>query len=140
MSVNLYNSERYCDPTAFDALIQIENEAKNGEHRPLVYICSPYSGNTNANSKKARGYCRFAVKRGCIPLAPHLLFPQFMNDKIAKERNLALFMNIVLLSKCDELWVFGSKISEGMSIEIEKAVCNKQPIRYFTERCREVLR
>ena len=29
-------------------------------------------------------------------------------------------MDIVLLSKCSELWVFGERISKGMSIEIEK--------------------
>ena len=59
------------------------------------------------------------VDKGGIPLAPHLLFPQFMEEE--KERELALFMDIVLLSKCSELWVFGDVITDGMRKEISYA-------------------
>lgn len=138
MGINLYNGERYYDPTAYEALTKIEAEAKKSAFRPIVYICSPFSGNIEANIKKARRYCRFAVEQGCIPIAPHLFFPQFMSDDNPKERNLAMFMDIVLLSKCAELWVFGKNISKGMSLEIEKAKRKKQPIRYFNEACKEV--
>lgn len=138
MGINLYNGERYYDPTAYEALTKIEAEAKKSAFRPIVYICSPFSGNIEANIKKARRYCRFAVEQGCIPIAPHLFFPQFMSDDNPKERNLAMFMDIVLLSKCAELWVFGKNISKGMSLEIKKAKRKKQPIRYFNEACKEV--
>ncbi len=138
MGVNKFNAEGYFDPTAFEALTTIEKEAKQKTaFRPLVYVCSPLSGNIAENQEKARRYCRFAVDSGCIPLAPHLFFPQFMRDDAKAERDLALFMDIVLLSKCAELWVFGSTISKGMSIEIEKAKRKGQPIRYFTEECKE---
>ena len=139
MVVNKFNAEGYFDPTAFEALTTIEKEAKQKTaFRPLVYVCSPLSGNIAENQEKARRYCRFAVDSGCIPLAPHLFFPQFMRDDAKAERDLALFMDIVLLSKCAELWVFGSTISKGMSIEIEKAKRKGQPIRYFTDDCKEV--
>lgn len=139
MSMNKRNSEGYFDPTAYEALTKIEREAKQARaFRPLVYICSPLSGNIAANQRSARRYCRFAVDSGCIPLAPHLYFPQFMDDGNQTERDLALFMGIVLLSKCAELWVFGERISKGMSIEIEKAKHKGQPIRWFTVDCTEV--
>lgn len=138
MGVNMYNAERYYDPTAYEALTKIETEAKKSAFRPIVYICSPYSGDTETNTKKARKYCRSAVDNGYIPIAPHLLFPQFMTDDDPFERNLAVFMDIVLLSKCAELWVFGENITTGMKIEIEKAKRKGQPIRYFTEACEEV--
>ncbi len=139
MSVNKCNSEGYFDPTAYEALTKIEREAKQARaFRPLVYICSPLSGNIAANQRSARRYCRFAVDSGCIPLAPHLYFPQFMDDGNRTERDLALFMDIVLLSKCSELWVFGERISKGMSMEIEKAKHKGQPIRWFTVDCTEV--
>lgn len=138
MGINLYNGERYYDPTAYEALTKIEAEAKKTSFRPIVYICSPFSGNIESNIEKARRYCRFAVDHGCIPIAPHLFFPQFMSDDDPKERNLAIFMDIVLLSKCAELWVFGANISKGMSMEIEKAKSKKQPVRYFNEDCKEV--
>ncbi|WP_322200565.1 DUF7768 domain-containing protein [Acutalibacter intestini] len=132
------NSEGYFDPTAYAALTKIEREAKTHAFRPMVYICSPLSGNIAANQKNARRYCRFAVDSGCIPLAPHLYFPQFMDDGDGAERNLALFMDIVLLSKCDQLWAFGERVSKGMSMEIEKAKRKGQPIRWFDSNCKEV--
>ena len=138
MSINKRNNEGYFDPTAHEALAKIEREAKAHAFRPMVYICSPLSGNISANQRNARRYCRFAVDSSCIPLAPHLYFPQFMDDGDVAERYLALFMDLVLLSKCDQLWVFGSRISKGMSIEIEKAKRKGQPIRWFTSDCKEV--
>lgn len=138
MSVNKFNPEGYHDPTPYEALTKIEKEKNRQPYRPVVYICSPFSGNMERNAENARRYCRFAVDSGYIPLAPHLLFPQFMNENDAAERRLALFMDIALLSKCAQLWVFGGNITKGMGIEIEKAKYKRQPIRYFTEGCKEV--
>lgn len=139
MGINKFNQEGYFDPTAYAALTAIEQEVKKTrQFRPLVYICSPLSGDVERNQANARRYCRYAVESGTIPLAPHLYFPQFLNDSDLIERNLALFMDIVLLSKCAELWVFGETISKGMSIEIEKAKRKGQPIRWFTADCKEV--
>ena len=78
----------------------------------------------------------FAVEKNCIPMAPHLLFPQFMDE--ATERWLGLKMGIVLLSKCEQVWVFGDVISEGMTAEIEKAKKQHKRIRFFTEDLKEV--
>ena len=139
MSVNKRNSEGYFDPTAYEALVKIEREARQTRaYRPMAYICSPLSGDIATNQEKARRYCRLAVDSGYIPLAPHLYFPQFMDDSNRAERDLALFMDLVLLSKCAELWVFGETISRGMSIEIEKARRKNQTIRWFTGNCKEV--
>ena len=66
-------------------------------YRPLVYICSPLSGDVDGNMEKARQYCRFALEQGQIPLAPHLMFPQFMDDEDAEERELATEVRQLLL-------------------------------------------
>ena len=110
-------------------------DKKNG--RPLVYICSRYSGDTDGNAKKARQYSRFAAECGTIPIAPHLLFPQFLKEET--ERDFAMEMDIALLKRCDEVWVFGmeSGVSDGMAAEIGNAGSNRQEVRYFTEDCRE---
>lgn len=107
-------------------------------YRPLVYICSPYSGDVEANLQIAREFCRFALESGQIPLAPHLMFLQFMSDDDPKQRELALFMDIVLMGKCSEVWVLGDRISEGMSAEITKANQRRQKIRYFNSGFEEV--
>ena len=140
MGVNKYNSEGYYDPTTYEALMKIEKEMKPQAFRPLVYICSPFSGEIERNIENARRYSRFAVEGGYIPLAPHLLFPQFMDDGNPKERDLAMYMDMVLMGKCAEVWVFGKTISKGMAIEIAKAKQRKQKIRYFDHKCREVRR
>jgi hypothetical protein len=134
-----YNAEGYLDPTAYEALIAVaKTETPAKRYRLLVYIASPFAGETEYNISKTRGYCRFAVSKGCIPLAPHLLYPQFMDDGDKEERELGLFFALVLLGKCDELWVFGEKISTGMAAEIAKAKKRGMPIKYFNHKC-EVL-
>ena len=134
MGVNKYNSEKYHDPTVFEALSNIRKEASR--FLPLVYICSPYSGNVKKNVEAAKQYCRFAVNQKTIPIAPHLLYPQFMDDE--KERELVRLINKVLLGKCEEVWVFGQKFSPGMAYEVEKAKKYKKTIRYFSEEMRHV--
>lgn len=138
---SLYNSERYYSPTEYEALTNIEKEemaAKRAANfRPIVYICSPYSGNVNRNIEMARKYCRFAVDKHYLPIAPHLLFTQFMDDTIPEERETAIFMNFVIMSKCAEMWVFGNVISAGMQSEINRAKRKNMMIRYFTEELEE---
>ena len=74
-----------------------------------------------------------AVNFGYIPIAPHLLFPQFMNDDIPRERELAMFFGNVLMSKCAEVWVCGDRISSGMKEEIRRAERKNYKIRYFNK-------
>ena len=140
MGISKYNSEGYHDPTTYEALSKIEKEEKAAKraYRPLVYICSPFAGDVENNANMARVYSRFAVRNACIPLAPHLLFPQFMDDSVPAQRSIALFMGMVLLGKCDQIWVFGRTISAGMAAEIEKAEKKNIPVRYFTEELEEV--
>ena len=133
------NSEGYADPTAAEALANVarEERVKANKYRPLVYICSPYSGEIEYNLSRARGYCRLAVSKGYIPLAPHLHYPQFMDDGDSEQRKLGLLFALVLLGKCDEIWVFGSRISEGMARELEAAERRSILIRRFTDKGEE---
>ena len=140
MSANLYNSEGYYDPTAYEALSHIEREAKKTAYKPLVFICSPYAGDIERNTERARGYCRFAVSKNCITIAPHLLYPQFMDEDDPAQRELGIFFGMVLMGKCQEVWVFGSRITRGMAVELAMAKERGQKIRYFNDRCVEVER
>lgn len=136
--ISRLNHEGYPDPTVFAAFTNIEAELRQARFRPVVYVCSPYSGDTDASMMNARRYCRFAVGRGYIPLAPHLYFPQFMRLDDDADRDLAGFMSIVLLTKCAELWVFGEVITRDMSAGIARATRRGLPVHYFTEDCEEV--
>ena len=110
---------------------------KGSEFKPLVYICAPFSGNVETNIKNAVKLAEVAYKKGCIPLTPHLLFP-FMGDENKKHRKDAVFMDIILLGKCQELWVLGDAISEGMAKEIRVATERHQTIKYFNKEFVEV--
>lgn len=134
--LDIKNSEGHTDPTPYAVFSKIEREKRR--FRPLVYICSPYAGNVDENTERTKRFCRYALEYGQIPLAPHLMFPAFMSDDNPDERELAMFMDIVLLGKCQELWVLGNKISEGMSVEIDTAKRRRQPIRWFNSDFEEV--
>lgn len=97
---------------------------------PIIYIASKYAGDTARNTKAARRYCRYAIDKGCIPIAPHLLLPQFLSDET--ERGLAIAIDLRLLSLCEELWACGG-ISEGMRREIDYAKKAGIPVRYIRE-------
>ena len=138
MKYSRFNHEGYYDPTAYQAFTNIEEEKRKARFRPIVYVCSPYAGDTVRNTENARRFCRYVVDNGGIPVAPHLLFPQFMDDSDEQDHELAMFMNMALMSKCAEVWVFGEHISKGMAAEIRKAEEKQRPVRYFTTDCEEV--
>lgn len=145
MKISRFNHEGYHDPTTYEALTNVERERHAQTHplavrqfRPLVYICSPFVGDIPGNTERARKYSRFAIEQGCIPITPHLLYPQFLDETRKDERELGLFIGLVLISKCAEVWVFGTRISNGMSQEICKAECKNIPLRYFTEDMEEM--
>ena len=134
------NSEGYMDLVPHKAILNVKREKKTeskSAFRPLVYICTPFSGNIEGNKKKAAEFAHYAYKQGCIPITPHLLFP-FMNDESKQERELALHMDLVLMGKCQEVWVLSERITAGMSAEIEKAQRRRQAVRYFRNDFTEV--
>lgn len=88
----------------------------------LVYICSPYAGDITRNTELARACCAAAVDKGVIPLAPHLLFPQFLDDSDPRQREMGLTMGLELLGKCDELWLCTPHLSSGMKREYDYAI------------------
>lgn len=137
--VSMYNSEGYKDPVVYEALTRVEAEERAARvaaaYRPLVYICSPYAGDIEKNTYRARAFSRFAVEKKYIPIAPHLLCPQYLNEET--ERWLGLKMGIVFMGKCEEIWVFGDVVSEGKAAEIDKAKRMRKKIRYFTDDLQE---
>jgi len=150
MNERMRNAEGYYDPTAGTAFLNIEREerAKRLGYMPLVYICSPYAGGVERNVQNARRYCAFALTQKALPIAPHLLFPQFMDgsrlpgseetEDTEETRELALHMGLILLCHCREVWYFGDTVSEGMKKELNRARWRNMVVRHFTDDCKEV--
>jgi len=95
------------------------------------FICSPFRATCekpedcereiSANIRKAINACRYAIREGCIPYAPHLYFTLFMEDSDDVEREMGMLLGLSWLAQCDELWVIGRTVSDGMMKEIEQA-------------------
>ena len=141
------NAEGYFDSTASIAFLNIEREerAKRLGYMPLTYICSPYAGDIEQNVQNARRYCAFALTQKALPIAPHLLFPQFLGteavchaEETEETRELALHMGLILLCHCREVWYFGDTVSEGMKMELNRARRRNMVVRHFTDDCTEV--
>lgn len=131
-----YNAEGYKDLTPYKAIQAMERKKRpHFAYHPMVYICSPYAGNIAENLRNAQRYSRFAVDQGFLPITPHLLYPQFLDDDLQRERDLGMFFGIVLMSKCSEVWVFGDYISSGMKTEIELAKRKGYTVKFFDGEC-----
>ena len=96
----------------------------------LIYVASPYAGDIEKNTEFAKEACRFVMDEGYAFFAPHLLYPQVLDDGCPEERQLGLDMGKKMLTSCDELWAFGDFISPGMKGEIDMAAQCNIPVKY----------
>lgn len=83
-----------------------------------VYICSPLGGDVRENLEKAKRYTKYALLCGTAPVVPHF-YALCLNDAIPKEREIGMAAGLSLLWFCDEMWIFGDEITEGMAAEIQ---------------------
>ena len=103
----------------------------------LVYISSPYNSESpddiERNTFDALRACeetynlnRFA-EDDIIPITPHVNFP-YLDGQNANEKTDGTKIKLLLLSKCDEMWVAGDRITENMRDEIHAAVRMEIPV------------
>ena len=83
-----------------------------------VYICAPLGGNVEDNLQRVKKYTEYALKCGTAPVVPHF-YALCLNDSIPKEREIGMAAGLSLLWFCDEMWIFGDEVSEGMRSEIQ---------------------
>ena len=88
-----------------------------------VFISSKLRGNTEENLLNAYKFCALAIGCGYIPIAPHTIFPNYLDDSNESERLTGIQLGIELMKDCcDEVWVCGEDVSEGMELEVRKAL------------------
>ena len=97
-----------------------------------VFVCSAYQG-SNDNLELAKVYCKFVFENGDAPFAPHLIYPQFLDDSNVAERFLGIEAGLVFLGRCEEIWVFTKNglVTDGMRKEICYATANDITVRAF---------
>ena len=82
-----------------------------------VYICAPLGGKVKENLQNAVTYTEFALKSGVAPVTPHF-YALCLDDSKKDERELGRSAGMSLLWYCDEMWIFGDIVTEGMKAEI----------------------
>lgn len=82
-----------------------------------VYICAPLGGDVEGNIKRVIRYTEYTLKCGAAPVVPHF-YALYLNDNVPAERELGMAAGLSLLWFCDELWIFGERITGGMEAEI----------------------
>lgn len=88
----------------------------------FVYICSPFRGDVETNTRIAVKMMKLALERGYYPIAPHLMYPQALPDDDPKNRQIGLRAGLAWVAKCDKIWVYGDRTpSEGMLGEMLEA-------------------
>ena len=82
-----------------------------------VYICAPLGGQVKENLQNAVTYTDFALTSGVAPVTPHL-YALCLDDSKKDEREIGRSAGMSLLWFCDEMWIFGDIVTEGLKAEI----------------------
>ena len=83
-----------------------------------VFICAPLGGNREDQLKQAMKYTEYALKSGAAPVVP-LFFEISLHGSTRNAGKIISSAGISLLWLCDELWVFGNRITKEMQQAID---------------------
>ena len=97
-----------------------------------VYICAPLAGDVERNLERVKRYTRYALMCGTAPVVPHF-YALCLDDTNPKERQIGMAAGFSLLWFCDELWVCGDTVTEGMKSEINFCKNLNIRIRYVKD-------
>lgn len=89
--------------------------------RPLAYITAAWSGNCEADTEQATGYCRIAYEAGFSPVCPLLYLPLFINDAIPQEHKDGIDICRDMLRRSRVLVVCGEEMDEDVKNDIAVA-------------------
>lgn len=98
-----------------------------------VYVCAPLGGDVEGNLERVKRYTRYALMCGTAPVVPHF-YALCLDDNDQKEREIGLAAGLGMLWFCDELWVFGQTVTEGMKQEIQFCKHLNIKTRYVSEK------
>jgi len=96
-----------------------------------VFIISNFKGDIDANIKKALYYGQIVIGTGRIPVVPYLYFKQFLNENNPNEKMKIIDMGLELMEDCDEVYLMGFDITEGMEFELDYARGLRIPVSLY---------
>ena len=114
--------ERIFQPTPKPSALDQAEETLRHPKR-LVYATM-----SNRNFYWRHHIQKFVLDSGMVPITPFMLFDYYLLHTVPKQVVREAMNN--LLSRCDEVWVFG-RISLGVKVQIGIAKRLNKKIRYF---------
>lgn len=91
----------------------------------IVYIAHPISGDIKGNLEKIRLICREInlTRPDVVPFAPYWFDCHALDDTVPAERDRGIKNDHEFLTRgfIDEMWLYGDRISFGMSCEVKLA-------------------
>lgn len=101
----------------------------------IIYICSAYGGDLQ-NYVKSKAYCREVIREGNLPVALRVFLPPLIQrgeGESKEEREYTLAAAATIIPHCDEVRVYGHKITSDMQKEIDIANEYRKIVRYEKE-------
>ena len=97
----------------------------------LLYVCSPYRGDTKRNKEYARKLTRAALDNGFIPVTVHLYLTEATDDTNPEERVRGMAAGMKILENCKYILI-GDRygISEGMKADMTFAAVKGKIMLY----------
>lgn len=97
----------------------------------LLYVCSPYRGDTKRNKEYARKLTWAALDNGFIPVTVHLYLTEATDDTNPEERVRGMAAGMKILENCKYILI-GDRygISEGMKAEMTFAAVKGKIMLY----------
>ena len=88
----------------------------------LLYVCSPYRGDTKRNKEYARQLTKAALNNNFVPVTVHLYLTEVTDDNKPEERRRGMAAGMEILTHCKYILI-GDRygISEGMKAEMAMA-------------------
>jgi len=104
------------------------------ENWPVVIVESPFAGDMEANRQYALRACADCLKRGEVPYASHLFFPQILDELKPEEREQGLTAGYAMWSAANKVVFY---IDRGMSTGMCRALLRASDHKMVIE-CREI--
>lgn len=86
---------------------------------PVVIVESPFAGDMEANRQYAIDACLDCLRRGEVPYASHLFFPQFLDELTPTEREQGLTAGYAMWKAATKVVFY---VDRGMSAGMSRAL------------------
>lgn len=97
----------------------------------VVYLAHALRGDKAGNLRRARAWFRWAIAQDVVVVMDWVLLaeeaPEFDNGDAWQP------ICLELLERCDEIWLVGGRVSEGMTIELHHATMHGLRVRDLTD-------